>query len=153
VLFNSYSFIFGFLPLTLVGYFALGAINGALPVVWLAAASLVFYAIGGLQFVPLVIVSIAFNYVAGGMLIRRQDTGLRRSMLTIGIAGNLLLLAYFKYAGFITTNLAALISTNWSLEVALPIGISFYTFTQIAFLVDAYRGKVAHYTLPITLCS
>jgi D-alanyl-lipoteichoic acid acyltransferase DltB (MBOAT superfamily) len=148
VLFNSYSFIFIFLPITLVGYFAFGAISGILAVAWLAAASLVFYAVGGLQFVPLLIVSIAFNFVSGGILIRREGLGLRRSVLTVGIAGNLLLLAYFKYAGFITANLAALLSTSWSLDVALPIGISFYTFTQIAFLVDAYRGKVARYGLP-----
>ncbi|RXT37952.1 MBOAT family O-acyltransferase [Bradyrhizobium betae] len=148
MLFNSYGFLFGFLPIALAGYFALGRISGVLPILWLAVASLAFYAAGGLQFVPLLLLSIAFNYLAGGILIRHSRAGLRRGTIVVGIAGNLLLLGYFKYAGFISANLGALFSSGWKLDIALPIGISFYTFTQIAFLVDAYRGKVARYALP-----
>ena len=69
-------------------------------------------------------------------------------MLTAGVAGDLLVLGYFKYAGFLAANLNALFSTGFAVNVLLPVGISFYTFTQIAFLVDAYRGKVARYALP-----
>ena len=66
-------------------------------------------------------------------------------MLTLGVAGDLLVLGYFKYAGFLAANLNAVFSTGFAVNVLLPVGISFYTFTQIAFLVDAYRGKVARY--------
>jgi len=68
--------------------------------------------------------------------------------LTAGVAGDLLVLGYFKYAGFLAANLNAVFSTGLTLDILLPVGISFYTFTQIAFLVDAYRGNVARYALP-----
>ena len=69
-------------------------------------------------------------------------------MLTVGVAGDLLVLGIFKYAGFLAANLNALFSTGFTVHILLPVGISFYTFTQIAFLVDAYRGNVARYALP-----
>ena len=69
-------------------------------------------------------------------------------MLTIGVTGDLLVLGTFKYAGFVAANLNALFSTGLTVDILLPVGISFYTFTQIAFLVDAYRGNVARYPLP-----
>ena len=72
----------------------------------------------------------------------------RFAVLTAGVAGDLLVLGYFKYAGFLAANLDAMFSTGFALNVLLPVGISFYTFTQIAFLVDAYRGNVARYALP-----
>jgi D-alanyl-lipoteichoic acid acyltransferase DltB (MBOAT superfamily) len=69
-------------------------------------------------------------------------------VLAAGVAGDLLLLGTFKYAGFLAANLNAIFSAGLSVDILLPVGISFYTFTQIAFLVDAYRGNVAHYRLP-----
>ena len=69
-------------------------------------------------------------------------------MLTLGVAGDLLMLGIFKYAGFLAANLNAIFSTGFTVNILLPVGISFYTFTQIAFLVDAYRGNVARYALP-----
>ena len=68
--------------------------------------------------------------------------------MTVGVAGDLLVLGTFKYAGFFAANLNALFSTGVVVNILLPVGISFYTFTQIAFLVDAYRGNVARYGLP-----
>src|SRR6202008_461141 len=79
---------------------------------------------------------------------RRLRSGVRFSVLTAGVTGDLLVLGYFKYAGFLAVNLNAMFSNGLSVSVLLPVGISFYTFTQIAFLVDAYRGKVARYALP-----
>ncbi|UPK04418.1 MBOAT family protein [Bradyrhizobium sp. 170] len=149
MLFNSHSFIFLFLPVVLLGYFALGRRSNLAPVVWLALASLVFYAFGGGQFVPLLLVSIAFNYGVGYLLIARKlRPGLRFAVLTIGVAGDLTVLGIFKYAGFFVANLNALFATGFFVTIVLPVGISFYTFTQIAFLVDAYRGNVARYALP-----
>jgi alginate O-acetyltransferase complex protein AlgI len=149
MLFNSYSFIFAFLPIVLCGYFLLGRLGDSAPVIWLALASLVFYAYGNWQFVPLLIASIAFNYTIGYWLIARDlSLSARRVALVIGVVGDLAVLAVFKYAGFFTTNFDALFGTRFVVSIMLPVGISFYTFTQIAFLVDAYRGKVARYALP-----
>jgi alginate O-acetyltransferase complex protein AlgI len=149
MLFNSYPFIFLFLPVVLAGYFWLGRSRDLAPVVWLALASLVFYAIGNWQFVPLLVGSIAFNYFIGWLLIaRRLGHRTRFAVLTAGVAGDLVVLGIFKYAGFFAANLNALLATGLVVNILLPVGISFYTFTQIAFLVDAYRGNVARYALP-----
>jgi alginate O-acetyltransferase complex protein AlgI len=149
MLFNSYQFIFLFLPIALLGYFVLGRTGRLSPVIWLALASVVFYAVSNLQFVLLLLASIAFNYLIGLLLISpRLPGGLRFPVLTAGVAGNLLALGYFKYAGFLAANFNAVFSTGFRLDILLPVGISFYTFTQIAFLVDAYRGQVARYALP-----
>jgi alginate O-acetyltransferase complex protein AlgI len=149
MLFNSYPFIFVFLPVALAGYFLLGRLSNLAPVVWLALASLVFYSVSNWQFVPLLIASVAFNYIIGSLLIRsRLRPASRFAVLTAGVAGDLLVLGYFKYAGFFAANLNAMFSTGFTVNVLLPVGISFYTFTQIAFLVDAYRGNVARYGLP-----
>jgi D-alanyl-lipoteichoic acid acyltransferase DltB (MBOAT superfamily) len=149
MLFNSYSFILVFLPVVLLGYFALGRRSNLSPVVWLALGSLVFYAFGGWRFVPLLLVSIAFNYGVGYLLIARKlPSASRLAVLATGVAGDLVVLGIFKYAGFFAANLNALFSTGFVVSIVLPVGISFYTFTQIAFLVDAYRGNVARYALP-----
>src|SRR5665213_1223456 len=149
MLFNSYLFIFLFLPITLIGYFMLGRFNSLAPVVWLALASLAFYSVSNWQFVALLLGSVAFNYIVGLLLIgSRLHGGPRFAALALGVASDLLVLGYFKYAGFIAANLNALFSTGLRVDILLPVGISFYTFPQIAFLVDAYRGKVAGYRLP-----
>jgi D-alanyl-lipoteichoic acid acyltransferase DltB (MBOAT superfamily) len=149
MLFNSYSFIFLFLPVVLLGYFALGRAGDPAPVIWLALASLVFYSVSNWQFVPLLLASVAFNYLIGLLLITQHLRALpRRAVLAAGVTCNLLALGTFKYAGFLAANLDAMFSTGVIVNVLLPVGISFYTFTQIAFLVDAYRGKVAHYGWP-----
>ena len=149
MLFNSYSFIFIFLPIVLVGYFVVGRIGARAPVIWLALASLVFYSFSNWPFVALLLGSIAFNYLIGWLLIsRRLRAGPRFAVLTVGVTGDLLALGVFKYAGFLVANFNAVFSTSAAVSILLPVGISFYTFTQIAFLVDAYRGKVAHYALP-----
>jgi alginate O-acetyltransferase complex protein AlgI len=149
MLFNSYQFIFLFLPITWAGYFLLDRFSNWSPVVWLALASLVFYSVGNWQFVALLLASIAFNYVIGSLLIRAKlSSAARFAALSAGVVGDLLVLGYFKYAGFLAANLNALVSTQLTVNILLPVGISFYTFTQIAFLVDAHRGEVARYRLP-----
>ncbi len=149
MLFNSYQFIFLFLPIALIGYFLLGRLGNLAAVIWLALASLVFYSVSNWQFVALLAASVAFNYLVGGLLIARRLKGRRRfAVLTIGVTGDLVVLGTFKYAGFLAANLNAVFSTGLTVNILLPVGISFYTFTQIAFLVDAYRGNVAGYRLP-----
>jgi alginate O-acetyltransferase complex protein AlgI len=149
MLFNSYPFIFIFLPIVLFGYFAVNRFGKLAPVIWLATASLVFYSFSNWQFVSLLLASIAFNYGTGRLLTSRSlRTGLRLGVLWLGVGVDLLVLGIFKYAGFMTANLNAVFGTAWVVNILLPVGISFYTFTQIAFLVDAYRGKVGNYALP-----
>src|SRR6202140_1398184 len=149
MLFNSYPFIFLFLPIVLIGYFALVRLNHLAPVICLALASLVFYSVSNWQFVLLLLASVAFNYGIGLLLIsKRLRPGPRFFALTVGVAGDLVVLGPFKYAGFLAANLNAILSTGFTVNILLPVGISFYTFTQIAFLVDAYRGNVARYRLP-----
>ncbi|MBR0931314.1 MBOAT family protein [Bradyrhizobium diazoefficiens] len=149
MLFNSYPFILLFLPIVLAGYFWLGRRSNLAPVIWLALASLAFYAIGNWQFVALLLLSIAFNYGVGHLLIvAKLTSSQRKAALVLGVAGDLLVLGIFKYAGFVTENVNALLGTHAAIHILLPVGISFYTFTQIAFLVDAYRGQVAAYALP-----
>jgi D-alanyl-lipoteichoic acid acyltransferase DltB (MBOAT superfamily) len=149
MLFNSYGFIFLFLPIALSGFFALGRLGHLAAIIWLAFVSLAFYAIGNWQFVPLLVASIAFNYTAGYLLIEKKfRPAARRIVLIAGVGGDLLILAIFKYAGFFAANLNAVFATGLTVNILLPVGISFYTFTQIAFLVDAWRGRVARYALP-----
>src|SRR3954469_25058341 len=149
MLFNSYPFIFVFLPIVVAGYLLVVRCGMLAPVLWLAMASLAFYAVGNWQFVPLLIGSIAFNYLIGWLLIAKQTSSRTRfAVLTVGVSGDLAVLGIFKYAGFFAANLNALLSTGFVVNILLLVGISFYTFTQIAFLVDAYRGQVARYALP-----
>ena len=149
MLFNSYPFIFLFLPVALAGYFALGRLGNLAAVIWLALASLAFYSFSNWPFVALLLASIAFNYGIGWLLIvRRLRDRTRLAVVTAGIAGDLLVLGIFKYGGFLAANLNAVFSIRFTVDILLPVGISFYTFTQIAFLVDAFRGKVARYRLP-----
>ena len=106
MLFNSYGFIFLFLPAVLLGTFALGRLGHLAAVIWLALASLAFYAFGNWQFVPLLLASIAFNYAIGYLLIERKlQPSARRAALIAGVGGDLLILGIFKYAGFFAANL------------------------------------------------
>ncbi|EXX85882.1 acetyltransferase [Paenibacillus darwinianus] len=149
MLFNSYVFIFAFLPVTVTGYFLLNRFRLVFAAkVWLAVASLVFYGWWDYRYVPLILASIAFNYTVGRLLMSSSEPGAklerhRKAILTAGIAGNVLLLGYYKYADFFLENVNALTGSAVPLlKLVLPLGISFFTFTQIAFLVDAYRKKV-----------
>src|SRR5258705_13393467 len=103
MLFNSYQFIFLFLPIALIGYFVLVRLNHLAPVIWLALASLVFYSVSNWQFVLLLLASIAFNYVIGGVVFsKRPRPPPRGGALPIGGAGAFLTRGYFNYAGFLS---------------------------------------------------
>jgi len=150
MLFNSNTFLFAFLPTVFVGFLIITRyLSVSYAQLWLAAASIIFYGWTNWNFVPLLLFSIAVNYLVGRTLSRRQSAGLANSgVLWLGVAFNLLLLGYFKYAGFLDANVQAVTGASLGLMgVVLPIGISFYTFTQIAFLVDAAKGEAAEYDL------
>jgi len=137
--FNSYLFIFIFLPMTAAGFFLLG-LSGRYrwAVAWLVGASLVFYGLWNPFFLLVIAGSILFNFYWGRAVSRGS-----KSLLAFGIAANLVLLGYFKYANFFMESFAAATGLSAQLpHVALPLAISFYTFQQIAYLVDAYRGNI-----------
>ena len=109
----------------------------------LLAFSLAFYACGGLAYFPLILLSIAINYVFGCWVDRCSDVKKKKWLLAVAVALNLLLLFCFKYLGFVTENLNLLIPSVPVLKIVLPIGISFYTFQGLSYVVDVYRGEAA----------
>lgn len=157
MLFTTALFVLVFLPLVLAGFFVFGRFNRGLAAAWLFLASLFFYGYWMPEYTLLLLASIAVNFRVGIGIARahRAERG-ARGWLVAGLVFNLGLLAYFKYANFFIDNLNVAMGLNWQVvEVVLPIGISFYTFTQIAFLVDSYRRKVSefnpvHYGLFVT---
>lgn len=159
MLFNSYEFIFVFLPVTVLIFFQFARLSSQLAASWLVIASLFFYGWWNPIYVGLLFGSTGFNYAAGLALVRTHGLGrerINRSILIFVIGANLMLLGYFKYANFFITNLSGVLGTHYSLAgIILPLGISFFTFTQIAFLVDASRGLAreyhfVHYALFVT---
>ena len=148
VLFNSYVFIFAFLPVVVAGYYLIGPRRNVLSALWLAAASIFFYAWWSAAHVWLLAASIVFNYSAGLALARSRSPTLRRGVLAGAITVDLALLGYFKYANFFLDSLERLGGPAHHVAgIILPVGISFFTFTQIAFLVDAWQRKAAEYQL------
>ena len=150
MLFNSYAFIFGFLPVALIGFFWLARLSHAFAAGWLALASLFFYGYWNPAYIGLLLGSIAFNYAFGLWIAKagvRREERRKKHLLVAAIAANLALLGYYKYANFFIGSVNTVAGTSWSLgEIILPLGISFFTFTQIAFLVDTYQGKVKEYS-------
>ena len=151
MIFSTFQFIFIFLPLVFFVYWLCLRLS-AIPASkwWLVASSLYFYYAGSQHFFPFFAASVVFNYLFG-MLLARISTSWamwrRRCMLTIGILANVFLLGYFKYADFAITNYNFFVSQPVDLlHIVLPIGISFFTFQLIAFLVDSHRGETKDYT-------
>jgi alginate O-acetyltransferase complex protein AlgI len=145
MVFASSIFLFLFLPLALAAYFALPRRcgNGVL-----LCASLAFYAWGEGAMVALVLASVAFNWIMGGRISDAADAAVRRRRLVFAIGGNLALLAVFKYANFVAANLnVALGALGWGTialaAIPLPLGISFFTFHSISYLVDIYRRSAS----------
>ncbi|MGC4121421.1 MAG: MBOAT family O-acyltransferase [Myxococcales bacterium] len=152
MLFNSYAFIFAFLPVALAGFFAAARWAGAKAALgFLVAASGFFYGWWNPRYLLLIALSIAVNFVLGTSLAKTAALGpvvARRARLWLGVAFNLGLLGYYKYANFVVD------TVNWTGgwritvdRIVLPLAISFFTFQQIAFLVDAWRGKARPYRL------
>lgn len=155
MLFNSHEFIFLFLPVVFAGFFVLGRFSRTAGAVWLASASLFFYGWWSIKAVPLLVGSILANYWFGKRLANPGAGSAidAKYFLWLALAANLLLLGFFKYANFFVANVNVALSA-WQvqqiefLNVILPIGISFFTFTQIAYLVDCWQGRAKEASLP-----
>ncbi len=150
MLFNSYEFIFFFLPITFFLYFYFNArrLTEAAKA-FLVFASLFFYAWWNVKYLPLILVSMLVNYTLGRELSSHRSKERRYSakkLLTAGIIFNLALLGYFKYMDFFIENVNRALDTHLSLlHLALPLAISFYTFQQISYLVDSYKEETKEY--------
>lgn len=158
MLFNSYVFLFYFLPVSIVGYYGLSKyVNITAAQIWLAGSSFVFYGWWNPFFVLLLVTSITANYLISlWILATTERPAFQRSLLTIGVVLNLSALIYYKYIFAILGFFHAMGMLSADLgQVVLPIGISFFTFTQIGYLVDCQQGLVRernliHYVLFVT---
>src|SRR5882757_1494922 len=146
MLFNSLEFLLVFLPITVLGFWVCRRYGDVRWVIlWLFACSIVFYGAWEPYYVALIIGSIAFNYAAALRIART------RSKLTLGvaIACNVGVLAYYKYTNFLLQTYSTLFAADFHpVAILLPLGISFVSFIQIAFLVDVYNNRTDDLGLP-----
>jgi len=144
MLFNSYEYIFFFLPLVYFIYFYLNKrhfTEGSKA--FLVVSSLFFYGWWNIAYIPIILLSMIFNYIVGVYISSGKSKNINRFLFAVGIIFNLLLLGYFKYADFLIENINFSLGSNIDyLNIALPLAISFFTFQQIAYLVDTYKNEV-----------
>ena len=140
MLFNSYEYILLFMPVVVVMYFMLGRKSIVVGHYWLIAASLFFYGYWNPIYLWLILFSLLVNFCLGKYLLAASR---KRKYLELGISFNLLLLGYYKYTDFFLENVNNILGLNLGLlHIVLPLGISFFSFTQIAYLIETYRGVV-----------
>ena len=151
MIFSSYQFVLMFFPITAIGYWVLNHFRFyEMAKIWLVIASFYFYAQGSPSFFPYFMGSVLANYVIGITMCQLQEdkTLQRKALLAVGVLANVGFLGYYKYMNFFLENVNALFGTDFIMKnVVLPIGISFFTFQLIAFLVDCYRGKTRKYNI------
>ena len=155
MLFNSYTFLFFYLPIVFAVFFWIGNTSHRHAALWLVVASLFFYGWWNPAYVLLLLASIGFNYGMAYAIARARNATAGAPLFGRGAAGratfvavfaNLALLAYFKYANFFLSTANQLGEFGWMrADIILPLGISFFTFTQIAFLIDTHRGIAREY--------
>lgn len=149
MLFNSYIFILVFLPVVFASYFLLLKLkNKNIAKIFFVGANLYFYSYWNIKYLPIILLSIAINFALATSINNSKSQKVKKSILIGGILFNIGLLGYYKYYDFFITNLNTVFSTNLSLlNLALPLAISFFTFQQIAYLVDTYREGTKEYKL------
>ncbi len=148
MLFNSYIYILIFLPIVLLVYFYLNKQKLLVASkAWLVASSLFFYSYWNPKYLILIILSIVFNFAIGSVFSKKiLGKKSSKTVLFIGISFNLLLLGYYKYYNFFVENIDSYLGLNLQIKtIVLPLAISFFTFQQIAYLVDSYKGETKEY--------
>lgn len=143
MLFNSFVFIFAFLPITFLVYFGLNKMHQyTLAKAALVVASLYFYAFFNWSYLPIILSSIGVNYLVAWRMKEDDKRWLRKLWMIVGVAFNIGMIGYFKYFDFFIENVNVIFKTDFTLRnILLPLGISFFTFQQVAFVVDSYRRK------------
>lgn len=148
MLFNSYIFVFLFFPMVVIGYYWLhhkGMEKAALG--YLILMSMVFYGYNSIQYLAMLVVSILVNYLLVWLMDKAGRPAGRRLLLVLGLLYNLGILFCFKYFDFFIENVNALFRTDYHfLRLALPLGISFYTFQQLSYVIDSYRKDCERYS-------
>ena len=150
MLFNSYVFMLAFLPLTLLGYFLLGKLPQRVQLnkVFLVLASFIFYGYNNPSYVPIIAGSILVNYALSQLMLSQEKKAVRLPLMLLGLAINLGVLFYFKYHDFFFDNMNHAFGLHLTLNrVALPLGISFFTFQQLSYVIDSYRRTVPRYNI------
>lgn len=151
MLFTSLEFLFFFLPITTTLFFVINHFSRKNGMLWLAVTSLFFYSWWDARFLFIIALSILFNYFTGEYIAQKKntnETAQSKRVLYLGIAFNILMLLFFKYTNFIITSLNYTLSTNIpNGKIELPLGISFFTFTQTAYLVDCYTKNIRRHGL------
>lgn len=152
MLFNSYVFIFLFLPITLVGYFTFNHFNATkIAKLWLVIASLFFYGYFNPSYLWIIIISIGINFCISRLFrIKFFDEHMlpKKLLFIFGLLLNVGLLVLYKYLDFIIECANNLFSADFAyMNLLLPLGISFFTFQQLAFFIDSYKGKTPNYSL------
>jgi D-alanyl-lipoteichoic acid acyltransferase DltB (MBOAT superfamily) len=148
MLFNSYIFIFLFFPLALAGYYIFNHFHLYRAAgIFLTGMSLWFYGYFNPSYLLIICGSIAVNYLISQIMIRAEQEYLRKFSLILGICGNVAVIFYFKYFNFFLENVNSVFGKSFELRnIVLPLGISFFTFQQISYLVDSYRGETKGYS-------
>lgn len=149
MLFNSYIFIFLFFPLVLLGYYGLNYLKKyTLAQVYLVGMSLWFYGYNNKYYLLILIASIMVNHLLATGLDKINRKGIRTGLFLFGLGWNLGILFYFKYYDFFISNMNLAFGLDISLlRIMLPLGISFYTFQQLSYVIDVYKKECEHYHL------
>ncbi len=149
MLFNSYIFILLFLPLSLSGWFLLNKTKSEkLPKIFLLGMSLWFYAYFNIKYLPIIVISMVVNYLLYLGMSKTTKTVLRKFLFAFGIIMNIGILFYYKYLGFFTENINEVFKSDFTVvNLVLPLGISFFTFQQVSFVIDSYKREVPHYSI------
>ncbi len=147
MLFNSYIFILAFLPLCLFGYFFLNKLNKYnIAQAFLLGMSLWFYGYFNIFYLFIILASIFANFGLYKAIVKSSDRKKSKLMMILGVSFNLLLLGVFKYTDFFISVTNSVFKTDLNLfNILLPLGISFFTFQQVSFIVDAYKGEIPDY--------
>lgn len=144
--FNSYFFILFFLPTSVIGYFLLNRIKPATGLLYLLGMSLWFYGYFNKKYLILIVSSIFVNFFLSKIM-ERYNSYIKKAVLLLGLFFNICLIFYFKYYNFFIENINWVFHTDFNLKkILLPLGISFFTFQQVSYIIDSYYGNTGGYS-------
>ena len=148
LLFNSYIFVLLFLPLAFVGYFLINKRSLTFGKIWLLGMSLWFYAYFNIKYLPILVISICFNYTMSKIIMRTNIYNRKKVLLIFAIIVNIGVLGYFKYYNFFIENINTAFHVSFTFHhMILPLAISFFTFQHLSYIIDSFKGETPDYAL------